>query len=281
MIIKTSIKSINMKHISMNAGRHVLLLLLSVIAVFPIYWMIISSMKGEAEIFNYALLPEQFQLKNYIYAFQEIPIVKMLANSIINSSVQMILQLITAVLAAYALMRWNFKGKTIIIGVLTLTWLIPFQAIMIPNYVQINTWKLNGTLAAVILPNVASAFACITMYQSFQSFPRELVEAALIDGCSELRLLGSVVIPTMKAGISSLGIMLFINSWNDYMWPMLVAKKLENAPIQIGLKSFVSSDVNMWGSLMAATTVACIPIFVLYLFLQRNIMDSFIKGGIK
>ena len=281
MIIKTSIKSINMKHISMNAGRHVLLLLLSLIAVFPIYWMIISSMKGEAEIFNYALLPEQFQLKNYIYAFQEIPIVKMLANSIINSSVQMILQLITAVLAAYALMRWNFKGKTIIIGVLTLTWLIPFQAIMIPNYVQINTWKLNGTLAAVILPNVASAFACITMYQSFQSFPRELVEAALIDGCSELRLLGSVVIPTMKAGISSLGIMLFINSWNDYMWPMLVAKKLENAPIQIGLKSFVSSDVNMWGSLMAATTVACIPIFVLYLFLQRNIMDSFIKGGIK
>ena len=270
-----------MKHISMNAGRHVLLLLLSVIAVFPIYWMIISSMKGEAEIFNYALLPEQFQLKNYIYAFQEIPIVKMLANSIINSSVQMILQLITAVLAAYALMRWNFKGKTIIIGVLTLTWLIPFQAIMIPNYVQINTWKLNGTLAAVIFPNVASAFACITMYQSFQSFPRELVEAALIDGCSELRLLGSVVIPTMKAGISSLGIMLFINSWNDYMWPMLVAKKLENAPIQIGLKSFVSSDVNMWGSLMAATTVACIPIFVLYLFLQRNIMDSFIKGGIK
>lgn len=281
MIIKTSTKSINMKHISMNAGRHVLLLLLSVIAVFPIYWMIISSMKGEAEIFNYALLPEQFQLKNYIYAFQEIPIVKMLVNSIINSSVQMILQLITAVLAAYALMRWNFKGKTIIIGVLTLTWLIPFQAIMIPNYVQINTWKLNGTLAAVILPNVASAFACITMYQSFQSFPRELVEAALIDGCSELRLLGSVVIPTMKAGISSLGIMLFINSWNDYMWPMLVAKKLENAPIQIGLKSFVSSDVNMWGSLMAATTVACIPIFVLYLFLQRNIMDSFIKGGIK
>lgn len=281
MIIKTSTKSINMKHISMNAGRHVLLLMLSVIAVFPIYWMIISSMKGEAEIFNYALLPEQFQLKNYIYAFQEIPIVKMLANSIINSSVQMILQLITAVLAAYALMRWNFKGKTIIIGVLTLTWLIPFQAIMIPNYVQINTWKLNGTLAAVILPNVASAFACITMYQSFQSFPRELVEAALIDGCSELRLLGSVVIPTMKAGISSLGIMLFINSWNDYMWPMLVAKKLENAPIQIGLKSFVSSDVNMWGSLMAATTVACIPIFVLYLFLQRNIMDSFIKGGIK
>lgn len=75
------------------------------------------------------------------------------------------------------LMRWNFKGKTIIIGVLTLTWLIPFQALMIPNYVQINTWKLNGTLAAVILPNVASAFACITMYQSFQSFPRELVEA--------------------------------------------------------------------------------------------------------
>ncbi|MGN1149000.1 MAG: carbohydrate ABC transporter permease [Lachnospiraceae bacterium] len=270
-----------MKKIGLNTCRHFLLLLLSFIAVFPLYWMIISSFKGEAEIFNYSLLPESLKLTNYIYAFCEIPVLRMLINSLINSTLQMICQLISAILVAYALMRWEFKGKAVIYGILTLTWLIPFQAIMVPNYIQINEWGLNGSLIAIILPNMVSAFACISMYQSFQSFPKALIEAALIDGSGELTILTKVVFPTMKATIASLGIMLFINSWNDYMWAMLVVKKLENAPIQIGLKSFVSSDVNLWGSLMAATTVSCIPILVLYLFLQRNIVDSFMKWGIK
>lgn len=270
-----------MKKFTLNTGRHLLLLLLSAIAIFPLYWMIVSSLKGEGEIFNYAFLPESLQLTNYTYAFQEMPIVRMLGNSILNSTIQMSLQLLTAVMVSYALMRWAFKGKTLIYSLLTLTWLIPFQAIMIPNYVQINEWKLNGSLAAIILPNMVSAFACLSMYQSFQSFPKALIEAALIDGSGELSILTQVVLPTMKASIASLGIMLFITSWNDYMWPMLVVRKLENAPIQIGLKSFVSSDVNMWGSLMAATTVSCIPIFILYLLLQRNIVDSFMKWGIK
>lgn len=269
------------KKTGLDIGRHFLLLLLSVIAIFPLYWMVISSMKGEAEIFNYSFLPEHFWLGNYIYAFQELPIWRMLGNSLLNSVIQMTLQLVSAVLVAYALMRWEFKGKGLIYALLTLTWLIPFQAVMIPNYVQINQWGLNGSLAAIILPNMVSAFACISMYQSFQSFPKALIEAALIDGSGELTILTRVVLPTMKAGIASLGIMLFINSWNDYMWPMLVVKNLENAPIQIGLKSFVSSDVNLWGSLMAATTVSCIPILVLYLILQRNIVDSFMKWGIK
>ena len=269
------------KKITLNFGRHFLLILLSFFAIFPLYWMIISSLKGEGEIFNYALLPQQFSLDNYAYAFQEMPMVQMLINSIVNSTIQMVLQLLSAVLVAYALMRWDFKGKKLVYAILTLTWLIPFQAIMVPNYIQVNSWGLNGTLAAIILPNVVSAFACISMYQTFQSFPKALVEAALIDGSGELGILMRVVLPTMKAGIASLGIMLFINSWNDYMWPRLVVNELENAPIQIGLKSFVSSDVNLWGSLMAATTVSCIPILILYLFLQRNIVDSFMKWGIK
>ncbi len=270
-----------MKKITLNLGRHFLLLLLSLVAIFPLYWMIISSFKGEAEIFNFSFLPKEFNLINYFYAFQQMPMIRMLCTSIISSAVQMALQLSTAVLVAYALMRWEFKGKGLIYGILTLTWLIPFQAIMVPNYVQINQWGLNGSLAAIILPNMVSAYACISMYQSFQSFPKALIEAALIDGSGELKILTQVVIPSMKAGIASLGIMLFITTWNDYMWPMLVVKKLENAPIQIGLKSFVSSDVNLWGSLMAATTVSCIPILILYLILQKNIVDSFMKWGIK
>ena len=108
-----------------------------------------------------------------------------------------------------------------------------------------------------------------------------MIEAARVDGSGELRIMWNIVIPTMKASISSLGILLFINSWNDYMWPMLLSKRLEDAPLQIGLKMFVSSDVNLWGSLMAATTVSCIPILVFYLVMQKNIVNSFMKWGLK
>lgn len=265
----------------LNGVKHGLLILLSFLAIFPLYWMIISSLKGEAEIFNYLPFPKDFTLNNYFYAFSQMPIIKMLFNSVIISIIETAGQVFTSVLAAYALTRWEFRGKGLVYGLLTLTWLIPFQAIMVPNYTQINNMGLNGQMFGIVLPYLASAFACISMYQAFQSFPRALIDAARMDGSGEIQILKDIVLPSMKASIASLGILLFINSWNDYMWPMLIAKKLEEAPIQIGLKMFVSSDVNPWGSMMAATTVSCIPIFLIYMVLQKNIVDSFMKWGIK
>jgi sn-glycerol 3-phosphate transport system permease protein len=140
---------------------------------------------------------------------------------------------------------------------------------------------LNSTLMGIIIIELASSFACITMLQSFRSFPKALIDASRLDGSSELQTLIHIILPNMKSSLSSLGILLFINSWNDYLWPKLIARKLENSPIQIGLRSFISDDVNSWGSLMAATTISCIPILIIYLILQRNIIDSFMKWGIK
>ena len=119
------------------------------------------------------------------------------------------------------------------------------------------------------------------MYQSFNAFPRALLDAARLENKSELGILIDIVLPNMASTIASLAILLFINSWNEYMWPVLVVNGMETAPIQIGLQSFMGSDTNLWGSLMAATTISCIPIFVLYLFMQRRIVDSFMKWGIK
>ena len=191
------------------------------------------------------------------------------------------LQLCTSLLAAYALTRWDFKGKKLIYGLLSLCWLIPVQAIMIPNYVTIVNMGLKENLLGIVLPTAATAFAILNLFQVFEAFPRALIDAARMDGDSEWGILTRVILPNIKASVASLGILLFINSWNDYMWPMLITSKLENAPIQIGLRTFVSSDTNMWGALMAATTISCIPILLLYLFMQRQIVDSFVKWGIK
>ncbi len=261
---------------------HIALIIMSFIAVFPLYWMIISSFKGVGEIYQPTLIPLSFTFENYIQAFQLIDILNMLKNSFIIVIAQVVCQLTTGLLCAYALVRWTFKGKWLIFILFSLSWIIPFQIIMIPNYVMINTLGLSENLIAIILPTIASAFVIISLYQAFKAFPLSLIDAARMDGQKDFGILLKVIIPNIKATIASLGIILFINAWNDYMWPMLIASKnMDIAPIQIGLKSLVGIDANMWGPLMAASTITSIPILIMYLILQRQVVDSFAKFGLK
>lgn len=261
--------------------QHGLLSIMCLIAIFPLYWMLISSFKNESEIFTASIFPLKPTWNNYAYVFAEMPIFRMMFNSFGVAILMTSLQLITSLLAAYALVRWRFRGKLLIFSLLSLTWLIPFQSIMIPNYVLINQIGLNETVLGIVLPFAVSTFAILSLYQSFQAYPTVLIEAACIDGESDFGILTRHILPNIKSTVASLGILLFINGWNEYLWPMLITKKMENAPLQIGLKLFVNSDSNMWGSLMAATTISCLPILVIYLLLQRQVVDSFVRFGIK
>lgn len=266
---------------ALNVIQHSLLIIICFISIFPLYWMVISSFKNESEIFTASFIPLKPTFQNYLYAFSQLPLGRMMFNSFVIGILQTVLQLITSVFAGYALIRWQFKGKIFIYTLLSLTWLIPIQAIMIPNYILINQMGLNEQLLGVVLPYGVSTFAILSLYQSFKAFPVALIEAARLDGESDFGILLKVIIPNIKSTIASLAILLFINGWNEYLWPMLITKKMENSPIQIGLRSFVSSDSNMWGSLMAGTTVSCLPILIIYLVLQRQVVDSFVRFGIK
>jgi ABC-type glycerol-3-phosphate transport system permease component len=264
-----------------TVSAHTLMLVFCFLSIFPVYWMIVSSFKNEAEIFVPSLWPEDFTVRNYVYAFRELPIIRMLIISCCTAVSQALLQLVTGTLAAYGMVRFQFRGRALCALLLSLAWLIPIQSIMIPNYVLIVRAGLADNPAAIVLPHIASAFAVLNLIQAFKSYPTAIIEAARIDGASDIKILLLVILPNMAPAVSSLGILLFITSWNDYLWPRLVIRHIENAPIQIGLRSFVSSDTNLWGSLMAAATVSCIPIFALYAALQRRIVDSFVKWGIK
>jgi ABC-type glycerol-3-phosphate transport system permease component len=264
-----------------NFFAHAVMIVFCFAAIFPIYWMLVSSFKNEGEIFSPSLWPRAFTLTNYRYAFRELPILRMLFISCFTALSQTLLQLATGVLAAYGMIRFQFRGRGVCTILLSLAWLIPVQSIMIPNYVTIVRAGLMDNPAAIVLPHAASAFAILNLIQSFKSYPGAILEAARIDGASDLRILLQVMLPNMAPIVSSLGILLFITSWNDYLWPRLVIRHMEHAPIQIGLRSFISSDTNLWGSLMAATTVSCIPVFMLYAALQRKIVDSFVKWGMK
>lgn len=269
------------KEMLFGIPRHALLILLSAFAIFPIYWMISCSFKPEAEILNAALWPQNPTLDNYSYALGAVPIIRLTLNTAVIATLETGLQLVTAVLAAYALIRWEFRGRGIIFALFSLTWLIPFQAIMIPNYITIAGLNLRNTILGVVLPFAASSFAILSIHSAFKSFPRALIEAAVMDNLSEGSILMRIVLPNIKATTVSIGILLFINGWNEYIWAFLVNSSLENAPIQIGLQQFMSGEGNSWGPLMAAATLSSLPIMALYLALQKKIINSFVRWGIK
>ena len=262
------------------ATKHFLLILLCIFSVFPLYWMFISSFKGTAEIFNNSLLPQSWSLENYTYALGAIDIGAMTVNTVLMASGQTILQLITAIFAVYALTRWSFPGSRFLYILFSLTWLVPFQATMIPNYTTIVNLGLRDTILGVIVPNMASAFAILSLYPAFKSFPKALIEAGMMDKMSAFGVLFKLILPNMKSSIVSLGILLFITSWNDYFWPSLIISQGAQT-LQLGLRSFMSAEVTSWGPMMAAAVLASLPIFILYLIIQKQVIQSFVKWGIK
>ena len=137
------------------------------------------------------------------------------------------------------------------------------------------------TLAGLVIPHAASAFAIIVLYQTLRAFPTELIEAAVVDGAGHLRILHSLIVPNIKPALASLAILLFISSWNDYFWPLLVTRSQESAVIQIGLQMFMTQEGNQWGPLMAASSLASLPLLAVYLVLQKRIVDSFLRSGLK
>ncbi|WP_205127143.1 carbohydrate ABC transporter permease [Paenibacillus ginsengarvi] len=264
-----------------SIGKHAVLIALCLFALFPIYWMIISSFRPEADMYSADLFPKFWTLDNYVKAWKAIPIGHMLGNTLLMAIAQSVSQLLTGLLAAYAFARWTFRGSKLLYLLFALTWLVPFQVTMIPNYVLISEWNWRNSLAGLIVPNLASAFAVMTLSQSFHAFPKALIEAARLDGASNWSILWRIVVPNMRAPISSLGILLFISSWNEYFWPLLLTNKLQNSVIQIGLQMFMSSDANAWGPLMAAAILSSLPILIVYAVLQRQIIDSFVKMGLR
>jgi ABC-type glycerol-3-phosphate transport system permease component len=193
----------------------------------------------------------------------------------------MVSHLVTSILAGYAFARWEFPGSRLLFLLFLGTWLVPFQVVMIPNYVLLARLNWLNTIMGLVAPQLATAFGVILLRQYMKAFPRELLDAARMDGAGSWRALWSIVVPNLKAPIAALAILYFISAWNEYVWPILVTSKPENTVIQVGLQMFLTSEGDQWGPLMAAATIASAPIFLLYLWLQRHVIDAFVRSGLK
>lgn len=253
---------------------------LGVLCVLPIYWMYATSLRAPGDVLSMSPIPWPVSVQNYADAWNTIPIGRMLSNTLVVALVTALGQLLTGLFAAYAFAVWEFRGKQVLYLLLVGTWLVPFQVSMLPNYVLLFQLGVLNTIAGVILPSLCSALSVLLLRQHMRSFPKELLDAAKVDGRSSWATLWTVVVPNLRPALAALGILLFVQAWNEYFWPALVLQR-SNAMVQLGIRSFMGTEGNDWGPLMATAGLACLPVFALYLVLQRQIVDAFVRSGLK
>lgn len=267
-----------------SAFSHVLLVLLCLVIVFPIVWMISSAFKEPRELFTQGIriIPHDPTFENFTVAWRDYGVDRWLLNSFATSLGITIGQLLTSLLAAYAFAVFVFRGRDQLFYVFLASMIVPFQVTMIPNYILISRMDLLNTWWGVILPNLASAYGVFLLRQYFRSFPQELYDAARLDGASWWRILWQILVPLSKAPIFALGVLFFLDAWNQYFWPLLVLTEPAARTIPIGLHQFLDIEAgHRWGPFMAVATIASVPTLVAYIVAQRQIIGAFITSGLK
>ena len=259
---------------------HAVLIVLSLFSIFPVYWMFATALRAPENALDQTLLPWPLSFENVSYVWDQIPIGTMLVSTFAMALILAVAQLAIATLAAYGFAMWNFIGKKLLMFLFIGSWLVPFQVTMIPNYVLVSQMGLLETIGGVVIPQLTGAFAVLLMVQHMRAFPRELIDAAQLDGRSSWAILWTVVVPNMKPALAALGIMGFISAWNEYLWPTLIMRQ-GDALIQVGVRGFLSAEGNNWGATMAAAGIACVPVLLVYVFLQRYVVDAFVRSGLK
>ena len=260
------------------------LILLALMVLIPLLWLVSTSLKGPAEdIFSSppALLPAEPSLNAYWTLFEKNPLTTYLINSAVVSVTAVVANLLFCSLAAYPLARLQFSGRGVVLALVVATILIPFQVVMIPLYLLMVQLGLRNTLLALVIPQAATAFGLYLLRQSFLGVPKELEEAARIDGCSRLGEWWNVMIPAAQADLITLGMFVFIGTWGDFLWPLVILDDPNLYTLPLGLQQLSSSFSLDWRIVAAGSVVSILPVLLLFVLLQRFILPSASGDAVK
>lgn len=267
---------------SWRAVGHLTLVILCLSVAAPIAVVLATAFKPPNEVFQPNLIPAHPTLINFESLFEKAAFAVYLWNSTATTILRVAGQLILAVLAAYAFSRFAFPGRTALFAAVLGAMMIPQVLTMIPIYILIARIGWFDTWWALIVPNLAMPFAVFLLRQHMLAFPRDLLDAAEMDGAGHWRQLWLVVLPNLTPALAALTIILFIDCWNEYFWPLLVTETEASRTLQIGLREFLEEEgYSDYGALMAGVTLASIPAIALFLFLQRRVMETFVASGIR
>ncbi|MCO5245738.1 MAG: carbohydrate ABC transporter permease [Anaerolineae bacterium] len=277
------------RHPRLSGGRiltYLTLIVLAIVIGFPFYWMLLLSFTPESQIYRWPIefLHTNLTLENYreIFTRQDLQIPRWFFNSALIATVETILALLVCSMAAYGFARLTFPGRDLLFFSLLFALMIPAQVTLIPTFLLVRNFGWLDTYQGVILPGVASVFSVFLMRQFFLAVPIELEEAALIDGAGRFRIYWQIVLPLTRAGLVAVTIFIFLGSWNNLFWPLIVLNRLEMRTLTVGLTVLRGTyGGDQMGLVMAGAAVASIPILIFYAVFQRQILKSVMMTGLK
>ena len=259
------------------------LALFALAVVFPFIWMVLTSVKPEAEVVRYPprLLPDTWTLDAYINIWQRVPFGRFFLNSLLFAGGVTVISLFLDSLTAYALSRLSFPGRDLIFIIILVALMLPFQVSFIPLYVTVHELGLLNTFGGLIIPRATNAFGIFMLRQFFTTLPRELDDAARIDGAGEFYIYSRIILPLSRPALATLAVFHFMYNWNDFLWPLLITSSTDMRTLPAGLALFMGQHVVEYAVLMAGATLALAPLFVAFLFAQRYFVQGIALTGLK
>ncbi|MBW5250472.1 carbohydrate ABC transporter permease [Streptomyces sp. P01-B04] len=283
-----------------HLGGHTVRIVLALVFALPLVFMFVSSFKPDDQIFGdldslRAFLPVgAMSLDNYTAVFERVPAARFLLNSVLISSITVVLGIVVNSMAAFALSRMRWPGRKLVLTAIIATLIVPFETFALPLVWWVNQLPLltvNGfhlewstgwmdTYQVQILPFVANAFSVFFFHQYFQSIPRELDEAAIVDGAGWFTIYRRIVMPLSGPAVATVAILTFLPAWNSYLWPLMVVQSEELRPVMVGISYFFQLNVG-WGQIVAYSSMITVPILALFVAFQRSFVNSIASSGVK
>ena len=263
---------------------YALLILITAVMVVPFLWMLSASIKTNTEVFKitpFQFIPDEPQWSNYQEIWTKIPLARFIGNTVYLTIIVTTLQMLTSSFAAYAFAKLQFKHRNALFLAYIATIAMPWQVYMVPQFIMMRGMGLNDKLLAMICLQAFSAFGVFLMKQFYEGIPDSLCEAARIDGMSEYKIYSSIMLPLSKPALSTLIIFTFVNTWNDYLGPLIYLKSEAKKTIQLGLKMFIGQYAAEYGLIMAGSINTLIPVLVVFLALQKYFVEGVAATGIK
>lgn len=260
-----------------------ILFLIFVMVVFPFLWMVTSSFKAEKDIVTYppSIFAASYTLEQYNKVFSAIPLWMYIRNTVIFAFSVTVISVLLDSMAGYAFARIRFKGRKILFNVVLVTMMIPFQIVMIPLFIQIFRFGLLNSFGGLILPRMTSAFGIFMMRSFFVGLPRDLEEAARIDGENEIGIFFRIMMPLCKTGMISLAVFTLMGNWNDLIYPLMLTTTTEMRTLPSGLAMFVGERVTQYGPSIAGAVISMLPLLLMYCFAQKYFIAGIAMSGMK
>jgi len=266
----------------LTALRYAAVLAGAVVMLFPFLWTVVTSITPEGSLADGPKLwVEDPTTKAYETLLATLPMWRILLNSFWIAVVSTLLQLVTGTMAAYGFARLSFTGKNVVFALYLATLMVPMQVLVVPLFIEMKTLNLQDTYMALLAPSIASAFGVFLLKQAVEGVPRELDEAATIDGAGHLRIFATIIVPLIRPGLATVAVFAFMGSWNSFLWPLVVIRSPEFMTLPLGLSTLHGQFTTEWDVVMAGSVFSIVPIAIVYLLAQRHIIAGVAHSGLK